>query len=172
MNIKYHWKRIAGDVSLILVAIVPAAVAFDLDINQISEKAFPRFGAVMALFAAFLEFRTHDIRAMREQDQFNAVWRSISIMVEGLANTDQAAKIALRNQASLIQSAGMEPAMGKPEEIKDMVVSEKLKSLRHLKDVPEGYYKYNSVVSFFGKVLVVCGTLIWAFGDMAVGYFA
>ena len=72
---------------------------------------------------------------MREQDQFKAIWRTISVILEGLANIDRAAKIALRNQAFLIQSAGMEPNMDKPEDIKDMVVSEKIKSLQNLKSI-------------------------------------
>jgi len=117
------------------MAIIPASTAFITDIYHFSEEAFPRFGAIMALFAAFLEFRTHEIRAMREQDQFKAIWRTISVILEGLANIDRAAKIALRNQAFLIQSAGMEPNMDKPEDIKDMVVSEKIKSLQNLKSI-------------------------------------
>ncbi|WP_206744436.1 hypothetical protein, partial [Salinivibrio kushneri] len=72
----------------------------------------------MALFAAFLEFRTHEIQIQRQEDKFKAMWKMISVITEGLTNVDRAAKVALRNQASVIQSAGMEPAMGKPEDIK------------------------------------------------------
>jgi hypothetical protein len=168
MDFKYHWKRIAGDAVLFLLAIVPASVAFYTDISNLSEDLFLRCGAVMALFAAFLEFRTHEIQIQRQEDKFKAMWKMISVITEGLANVDRAAKIALRNQASVIQSAGMEPAMGKPEDIKDMVVTESIKALQDLKPLPEPYYRYNSIVSNVGKLLVVLGTLIWAFGDFAV----
>ena len=124
----------------------------------------------MALFSAFLEFRTHEIQIQRQEDKFKAIWKAISVVTEGLANVDRAAKIALRNQASIIQSAGMEPVMGKPEDIKDMVVTESIKALQGLKPLSESYYRYNSVVSYIGKVLVILGTLIWAFGDFAVEF--
>jgi len=168
MNLKYHWKRIVGDIALFILATAPASVAFYTDTNEISEDLFLRCGAIMALFAAFLEFRTHEIQIQRQEDKFKAMRKMISVITEGLANVDSAAKVALRNQASVIQSAGMEPAMGKPEDIKDMVVTESIKALQDLKPLPESYYRYNSIVSYTGKFLVVLGTLIWAFGDFAV----
>lgn len=125
----------------------------------------------MALFAAFLEFRTHEIQVQRHEDKFKAMWRTIGAISEGLANVDRAAKIALRNQATVIQAAGMEPAMGRAEDIKDMVITESIKALQDLKSLPESYYKYNSAVSVIGKTLVISGTLIWAFGDYAVKSF-
>lgn len=72
--------------------------------------------------------------------------------------------------ANLIESAGLEPAMGKASDIKDMVISEKIKALKFLTLVPESYYSYTSFMALFGKILVVFGTLIWAFGDFLVKY--
>jgi len=169
MNIKYHWKRIAGDISLVVLAVLPAIISFHADVIKTTDGLFLRCGALMALFAAFLEFRTHKIQIQRQEDKFKAMWKTIGAIVQGLANVDSAAKVALRNQATVIQSTGMEPAMGKPEEIKDMVISEKIKALQDLKPMPEGYYKYNKIVSLIGKLLVIIGTIIWAFGDIFVG---
>lgn len=170
MKLKYHWKRKLGDLGLFLLAVVPAAIAFYSDVSYISKDLFLRCGAIMVLFAAFLEFRTHEIQIQKQEDKFKAMWKTISIVTEGLANVDAAAKVALRNQAIVIQSAGMEPAMGRPEDIKDMVVTESIKALQDLKPIPESFYKYNAIVSVLGKLLVVFGTLIWAFGDFLVKY--
>jgi hypothetical protein len=169
MKFEYHWKRIVGDIALIILAVVPAIISFYTDTIKITDDFFLRCGAIMALFAAFLEFRTHEIQIQKQEDKFKAMWKTISVITQGLANVDSAAKIALRNQATVIQYAGMEPAMGKPEDIKDMVVSEQIKALQDLKPMPEGYYKYNKYVSLIGKLLVIVGTIIWAFGDIAVG---
>ncbi|WP_155510304.1 hypothetical protein [Vibrio metoecus] len=170
MKFKYHWKRICGDILLLLLSVFPAVVSFCTDVQGHSADLFLRCGAIMALFAAFLEFRTHEIQLQRQNDKFKALWKTVSIVTEGLAKVDSAAKVALRNQAYVIQSAGMEPDMGRPEDIKDMVVSEQIKALQDLKPLPESYYKYNSVISIIGKILVILGTLIWAFGDKAIEY--
>tara|TARA_R110000851_G_scaffold330847_2_gene504200 strand:- start:1023 stop:1544 length:522 start_codon:yes stop_codon:yes gene_type:complete len=171
MNFKNHWKRIAGDIALFLFALAPASISFYTDMNKISDDLFIRCGAIMVLFAAILEFRTHEIQIQRQEDKFKAMWKMISVITEGLANVDRAAKVALRNQAYVIQSVGMKPNMGSPEDIKDMVVTESIKALQNLKPLPESYYRYNSIVSYIGKLLVVLGTLIWAFGDFAVKLF-
>ncbi len=168
MNIKFHWKRIIDDILLVLLSIIPPILAYLSDTNNISEGLFSRCGATMALFAAFLEFRTHEMQALKERDSINAVWRTLGAIVEALARTDSATKYILREMSSVIKSAGMEPAMGNPDEIKDMVVSERIKSLKYLPEVPESFYKYNGIISATGKILVVCGTLIWAFGNMLI----
>ncbi|MGQ2966784.1 hypothetical protein [Methylophilus sp.] len=171
MEHKYYWKRIIGDFTLILLAITFPGIAFYTDANNISNDLFLRSGAIMALFAAFLEFRTHEIQIQRQEDKFKVMWRTISVISEGLASVDRAAKIALRNQATVIQAAGMEPVMGRAEDIKDMVITESIKALQGLKPLPESYYRYNFIISIIGKSLVIAGTLIWSFGDYAVKSF-
>lgn len=171
MKIQYHWKRIFFDNILLILALAPAFIAFYTDSNKISNDLFLRSGAIMALFAAFLEFRTHEIQIQRIEDKFKSTWKMIGTLTEGLAKTDSATKLVLRQQSYLIQSAGIKPAMGKPEDIMDMVVTEKIKALQDLKSFPDSYYKYNSVISLIGKLLVVLGTLIWAFGDCVIKFF-
>jgi hypothetical protein len=143
MNLKDNSKRVVGDAIFILLSIIPAAISFYTDFIQITHNAFPRFGAIMAIFAAFLEFRTHEISTMKKQDQFNALWRSIINLVEVMVMQKQVEKNA------------------------DL---EKLKqSLSNFKDISPAHYRYNTLVSLLGKVLVVSGTLIWAFGDCILG---
>jgi hypothetical protein len=161
-------RRAIGDIVLVAASVLPAIAAFWSDVHNVSDGAFPRTGATMALFAAFLEFRTHEIQMMRSRDAIFALWGSISALTEGLAKVDQLAKYCARELASVIKSAGMEPAIGDPENIKAMVVSERILALKSLPRVPESFYKYSNVVSVVGEVLVVLGTLIWAFGDVAV----
>jgi len=163
-------KRVISDLLLLVAAVVPAAVALSSDVVGITTDFFLRSGAIMALFAAFLEFRTHEVQALRERDNFHRLWAVIGALTEGLANIDRAAKSSLREISSLIESAGMEPSMGKASEIKDMVVSERIKALKYLPLVPESYYTYSRYMAGFGKGLVVLGTLIWAFGDFLVNY--
>jgi len=171
MNFWVHYKsRVISDIFLIIAAIVPASIAFYCDTHFITSDAFLRSGAIMALFAAFLEFKTHEVQALRERDNFHRLWTVIGTLTEGLANVDRAAKHSLREMANLIESAGLEPAMGKASDIKDMVISEKIKALKFLTLVPESYYSYTSFMALFGKILVVFGTLIWAFGDFLVKY--
>lgn len=165
---KYHKKRVFGDIALFLLAVLPALFAFFSDSAKLTTDLFLRSGAIMALFATFLEFRTHEIQIQKQEDKFKAAWKMMGQISEALIKIDNAAKIALRNQATVIEAAGMEPEMGKAKDIKDMVLSEEIKALRDLQPLPNGYYKYNEVVSFIGKVLVILGTLIWAFGDLVV----
>lgn len=161
-------RRAVGDGLLLAASILPAIGAFWTDLHSFSDGAFPRTGATMALFATFLEFRTHEIQMMRSRDTIFALWGSISLLCEGLAKVDEVAKYCARELASVIKSAGMKPAIGNPEDIKAMVVSERILALKSLPRVPEPFYKYSSVVSLVGKSLVILGTLIWAFGDIAV----
>jgi hypothetical protein len=161
-------RRAIGDMLLAVASILPTIVAFWSDVHNVSDGAFPRTGATMALFAAFLEFRTHEIQMMRSRDAIFALWGCISALTEGLAKIDQLAKYCARELATVIKSAGMEPAIGNPENIKAMVVSERILSLKSLPRVPESFYKYSTFISVVGKALVVLGTLIWAFGDVAV----
>lgn len=161
-------RRAVGDTALLALSILPAAGALWADIHNISDGAFPQSGATVALFAAFLEFRTHEIQMMRSRDTIFALWGAISSLTEGLAKVDAVAKYCARELASVIKSAGMEPAIGDPEKIKAMVVSERILALKSLPRVPESFYRYSAVVSIVGKMLVVLGTLIWAFGDIAV----
>lgn len=158
------------DVLLLCAAVIPAVSAFFLDFTGVTKDFFLRSGAIMALFAAFLEFRTHEIQALRERDNFHRIWSMLGVIAEGLANVDRTAKYSLRSLSVVIESAGMEPAMGKAADIKDMVVSEGVKALRYLPIVPESYYAYSKVMALVGKALVVTGTLIWAFGDFAVQF--
>jgi len=163
-------RRAIGDSLLLVCAVVPACVAFFTDAHGVTSNVFPRTGATMALFATFLEFRTHEIQMMRSRDNFYALWRMVSVLVEGLARVDSVAKHCARELSSVIKAAGIEPAMGDPDKIKDMMVTERIKALQKLPSVPSSFYKYSSIASVIGKVLVVIGTLIWAFGDLAVGY--
>lgn len=151
---------------MIILAITPSILAYFSDINNVTEGMLSRSGAIMALFAAFLEFRTHEIQAIKERESIQAVWRTIGVLVEGLVKIDQATKYVLREMSHVIKSAGMKPAMGDPEDIKDIILSERIKSLKHIPVIPENYYTYNGVISSFGKILVISGTLIWAFGDI------
>lgn len=171
MTINFHKKRIFFDAVIIISATAPSIIAFYCDLRLVTKDVFLRSGAIMALLAAFLEFRTHEIRAFRIKDSFNAMWRIIGVLTEGLARTDQAAKYVLREMSNVISAAGMEPAMGKAENIKDMVITEKIKSLKNIPDTSERYYRYNAVISILGKVLVLSGTIIWAFGDYFVRLF-
>ena len=122
----------------------------------------------MALFGAFLEFKTHEIQALRDRDNFHRLWAAIGTLTDGLANVDRVAKYSLRSISTIISAAGMEPDIGKAEEIKDMVVTERIKALKYLPFVPESYYTYSRYAAIAGKSLVICGTLIWAFGDFAI----
>lgn len=122
----------------------------------------------MALFAAFLEFRTHEIQMMRSRDSIVSLWRVIGTLTEGLVKVDATAKYSARQLATVIKAAGIKPDIGDPDDIKNMVVTERIKALKFLLLVSEAFYKYSSVVSIIGKVLVVLGTLIWAFGDLLV----
>ena len=167
LNIK---RRAIGDALLFVCAVVPACVAFFTDLHGVTNNTFPRTGATMALCAAFLEFRTHEIQMMRSRDNFYALWRMVSVLVDGLASVDRVAKHCAREMANLIKSAGIEPAMGDPEKIKDMIVTERINALKKLPSVPSSFYRYSFIASVLGKVLVVIGTLIWAFGDLAVSY--
>lgn len=169
LNVK---RRAIGDAFLLLASILPTVVAFHADVSAatVSNGAFPRTGATMALFAAFLEFRTHEIQMMRSRDAIFALWGSISALTEGLAKVDQTAKYSARQLASVIKSAGMEPDIGDPDKIRDMVISERILALKLLPRVPESFYRYSAIISVAGKVLVILGTLILAFGDVAVQY--
>lgn len=72
MNFWVHYKsRVISDIFLIIAAIVPASIAFYCDTHFITSDAFLRSGAIMALFAAFLEFKTHEVQALRERDNFH-----------------------------------------------------------------------------------------------------
>ena len=169
IEIWMHYRsRLLADIGLLAAAILPASIAVYLDVRAVTTDAFVRMGAIMALFAAFLEFRTHEVQALRERDNIHRLWATISVLTEGLANVDRAAKHALRELATVIQWGGGEPAMGKPEDIRNMVVTERIKALQRLPLVPESYYTYSKYMAFLGKALVVMGTLIWAFGDIAI----
>lgn len=166
-----YWKRFWMDIFLFVLGIVPAIISFILDVRGITLDLFVRCGAIMVLFGAFLEFRVHAVNIMKNRDQFHAIWGSLAILTEGLANIDKLSKWCARQLSSVIASAGMEPDVGKAEDIKDMVVSEKIKALKNLPRVPDSFYKYSKIVSLVGKIFVILGTIIWAFGDIAVKYF-
>jgi hypothetical protein len=108
---------------------------------------------------------------MREKDQIHAVWRTIGVLLEALTKTDSAVKYVLREMSAVIKHAGIEPAMGNPEDIKNIVLTEQLKSLKHIPDTPKAYYTYNNLVAMIGTVLVVLGTIIWGFGDKLINYY-
>ena len=155
---------------IFLLAIIPALIALCYDLKGITSDAFLRSGAVMALFGAFLEFKTHEIQALRDRDNFHRIWKVVGTFAEGLAKVDSAAKYSLRSISTVISAAGMKPDIGRAEDIKDMIVTEKIKALTYLPLVPEAYYTYSKYIAFVGKLLVVCGTLIWAFGDYGIKY--
>lgn len=161
-------KRVATDAALFCAATLPGVATFYSDCNGITSDSFLRSGAIMALFGAFLEFRTHEIQSLRDRDSFHRLWATIGTITEGLAKVDSAAKYSLRSISTLIESAGIKPDIGKAEDIKDMIVTERIKALKHLPLVPESYYTYSKYMALSGKFLVVSGTLIWAFGDFAV----
>ena len=166
--LKIYRKRALTDLGLLLIALAPTFAAFHFDKTGITKDAFLRSGALMALFGAFLDSRTHEIQALRDRDSFHRLWAIIGVLTEGLANIDRAAKYSLRSISIIISAAGMEPEIGKAEEIKDMVVTEKIKALAFLPIVPEIYYTYSKYAALTGKALVVSGTIIWAFGDYFV----
>jgi hypothetical protein len=166
--IKNHRKRFIFDCCLLLASILPAIISFYSDYQSLTKDLFIRSGAIMALFAAFLEFKTHEIKYLQERDNFHRIWSTISIVTEGLAKVDSAAKYSIRQISTIIESAGMEPDIGRASEIKDMVVSNQIKALKYLPIMPEYYYKYSAAMALFGKCLVVSGTLIWAFGDKLI----
>jgi hypothetical protein len=169
--LKNYCRRVVTDIFLFCVATIPAIITFYSDSKGLTSDFFMRSGAIMALFGAFLEFRTHEIQALRDRDNFHRIWGTIGMLTEGLANVDMAAKYSLRSISTLIESAGIEPDIGKAETIKDMVVTEKIKALKYLPLVPEIYYTYSSYMALIGKTLVVSGTIIWAFGDCMVNLY-
>jgi hypothetical protein len=165
-----YWKRFWMDLFLFLLAVVPVIASFILEVRSITFDLFSRCGAIMVMFGAFLEFRVHEVNLMRSRDHFHALWGSVATLTEGLANVDKLSKWSARQLSTLIASAGMEPNVGRADEIKDMVVSDKIKALKKLPRVPDSFYKYSRIVSLAGKLFVVLGTVIWAFGDIAVQY--
>lgn len=162
----YWTKRIAIDVLFAFFSISPCVASYLLDAHGLTKDLFLRSGAIMVLFAAFLEFRTYQIQIFREHDNTVSVWRALETVVEGLVRVDSANKYVLRSISNLISSAGMKPDIGTADQIKDIVLSDGIKALKELPNVPNMFYKYTTVVSVFGKVLVILGTIVWAFGDL------
>ena len=69
------------------------------------------------------------------------------------------------NEPSMMHPEGLASAV---ENLKDITEGTAKTLPDHSKSTPRSYYKYNSIASKAGKVLVILGTLIWAFGDYAV----
>ncbi|WP_036307684.1 hypothetical protein, partial [Methyloglobulus morosus] len=130
--LKSYYRRVVTDAFLFCVATIPSIFAFYVDYKGLASDAFMRSGAIMALFGAYLDFRTHEIQALRDHDNFHRLWGTIGILTEGLASVDRAAKYSLRSISTLIESAGIEPDIGKADTIKDVVVTEKIKALKYL----------------------------------------
>jgi hypothetical protein len=167
MNYK---RRIVVDITLLMAAILPSALAYSFKNSVMFQNhhLFMRSGAIMVLFAAFLEFRTIEIRFWKDRDQMTALWKTLGLAIELIEKVDAWTKWCARSLTTVIESAGIEPTVGKTSEIKNIVLSETTKALRSLKVLPPIFYIYNSIISVVGKILVILGTLVWAFGDMVV----
>ena len=85
MILKYCWERIIGDVVLLLLAVLPASIAFYTDTRGLSNGLFLRCGAIMVLFAASLEFRTHEMIMQAYADSFSSMHRTMMLLGEFLS---------------------------------------------------------------------------------------